>query len=221
MKVIKDIISYLSNEQLLTDDQLAFLEEKEYTREEHYDDDYDYHSSYDEEEARQLAEIQELMFEESLRDSRKRKQGRRGKNTPGESKRNKPTRQTYHFYIITEKTLAKVKGHFPHELVAVLQAKKGVYYSCFETFEQDLKAELDHWKVAQFAAGLFPYLKHSFDLSVIIKEQPYLTKKAHSKLKKLPYIVPGKALETHLEVAPGRTIAFSNKFGKLLLSNAS
>lgn len=225
MKVIEDLIKYLYEEGDLSEEQIKFLKEKEYFKGSLYDDDdwyYDepyndpYYEPYYEEKRNNLAAIQELNFERSLHDTRKRKQGKRGKSWSGASKRLKPEHFEFLLYLVTDAVIKKAKGQFPAEIIEVLRQCVGNHYPCLKDFEQALKAHLYEWQVACFAPALYPYLEHCLPLWVWHKENPYITPQTHQQLKKLPYIIAGKSLATNILVSQDKVFPLTNTLGKVL-----
>lgn len=223
MKVIEDLIRYLYEEGDLSEEQINFLKEKEYFKGSlDYNDDYDWYyeePDYDEyyrEQERILAAIQELNFERSLHDTRKRKQGKRGKSWAGASKRLKPERFDFLLYLVTDAVIEKAKGQFPAEIIEILRQCLGNHYLCLQDFEKVLKTHLYDWQVACFAPALYPYLEHCLPLWVWHKESPYITPHTHQQLKKAPYIITGKSLATNILVSQDKVFPLTNTLGKVL-----
>lgn len=222
MKVIEDLIRYLYEEGELSEEQVNFLQEREYFTGSLDYDDFDYHyeesdyEKYYREQELNLAAIQELNFEKSLHDTRKRKQGKRGKAWVGASKRLKPERFDFLLHLVTDVAIEKIKKQFPTEITKVLRQHLGKHYPCIKDFEKALGVDLQEWQVACFAQALYPHLEHCVPLRVWHKESPYITPKTHQQLKKLPYIVVGKGLATSVLVSKDKLFPLTNALGKLL-----
>ncbi len=239
MKLIEEIINYLSGENFLDEEDLIFLEEKGFYKTPHKfnctcpdcidgydgydyeeDDPYDLHfSNIDNEEAHKITDI-----EESLTDNRRRKQGKKGKLFSGKSKKNNNRRvvkKKLRYVFISDKSISLLEDKIPKPIKTEIEKLKGKYFTSYTKFKKELFEHLPETEQEDFKKYT-NVVKNNITRVYKIPQYEtrddgyYITPRTFLNMKKNPVIINTVDFELIMKAKGNKQIQLTNKYGKIL-----
>ncbi len=225
MKLIREIIDYLLDEDIITNEDFEYLQSKGYYKKSspHYFVEFDDDDELEKQLSESIDTQKDLDLEESLEDNRRRKQGKRGRFYSGKSKKygKRQTKKKLLYYYITDENIARLSNKIPRYIKSGIEQLKGKYYYSYRKFTEDLSANLQENKQDSFekySELIKNNISHTYKIPHYIKKEDgfYITPRTFTNMKKKSIIINTTGYELFILLPGDKKIQLTNKYGKII-----